>query len=67
MANDDWSIEKALATYNTEYWGEGYFELNSAGRLEVSIEKEGQRYKGEIKQLLEKVKAAGLRWPVLIR
>lgn len=66
-ATEKWSIDKALATYNTRYWSEGYFDLNNAGRLEVCVTNGGQCFRGEIKQLLTQITESGLRFPVLIR
>ena len=31
----EWDIESAIATYNVEGWGEGYFTVNSSGNVEA--------------------------------
>src|SRR5438045_9695914 len=31
----EWVIESAIATYNVEGWGEGYFTVNNSGNVEA--------------------------------
>ena len=31
----EWDIESAIATYNVEGWGEGYFTVNNSGNVEA--------------------------------
>ncbi len=31
----EWDIESAIATYNVEGWGEGYFTVNGSGNVEA--------------------------------
>lgn len=65
----EWSIEQALATYNTLYWGDGYFGVNEKGHLEVCVPstERNDLLKGDLTVLLEKLLAAGLRPPILVR
>ncbi len=67
MSEDDWTIEKALATYNTEYWSDGYFGVNASGAVEVRIHREGKVLHGALPELVETLVASGLRLPVLVR
>src|SRR2546430_8185329 len=30
----EWDVESAIATYNVEGWGNGYFTVNSSGNVE---------------------------------
>ena len=31
----EWDLESAIATYNVDGWGEGYFTVNSSGNVEA--------------------------------
>ena len=33
MTKNDWDIEAAIATYNVDGWGSGYFSVNRAGNV----------------------------------
>ena len=62
-----WTIEKAKAIYNIAYWGEGYFDVNAAGDVEILTKSQGQTYRGSFNQLIQTIKQAELRLPVLVR
>src|SRR5206468_743887 len=36
----DWDLESAIATYNVEGWGKGYFAINSSGNVEAGSKPE---------------------------
>src|SRR3954453_15824785 len=62
----EWDIESAIATYNVEGWGEGYFTVNSSGNVEARpLEKDG----GSIVLLavVNEANARKLGFPMLIR
>jgi arginine decarboxylase len=62
----EWDIEAAIATYNVEGWGNGYFSVNSAGNVIAKPLKE----EGGSIALLEVVHEArerGLGFPLVIR
>ena len=31
----EWDVESAIATYNVDGWGSGYFTVNSSGNVEA--------------------------------
>ena len=62
----DWDIESAIATYNVDGWGGGYFTVNAEGNV---VAKPLQENGGSI-NLLEVVNEArkrGLSFPLVIR
>ncbi|MEY2556473.1 MAG: arginine decarboxylase [Verrucomicrobiota bacterium] len=62
----EWDIESAIATYNVDGWGGGYFTVNAEGNV---VAKPLQENGGSI-TLLEVVKEArtrGLSFPLVIR
>jgi arginine decarboxylase len=62
----EWDIESAIATYNVDGWGGGYFTVNTEGNV---VAKPLQENGGSI-TLLEVVKEArtrGLSFPLVIR
>ncbi len=63
----NWSIEKAKAIYNISYWGDGYFDVNAAGEVEVVTQHQDQIYRGSFNQLIQALQQAELRLPVLVR
>src|SRR4051812_33846266 len=61
-----WDVESAIATYNVDGWGTGYFSVNAAGNAEVRPLQE----KGGAIDILEVVNEArnrGLGFPLVIR
>src|SRR6266542_516359 len=62
----EWDVESAIATYNVEGWGNGYFTVNSLGNVEAKPLKEN----GGCIDLLEVVNEARVRslgFPLVIR
>jgi arginine decarboxylase len=62
----EWDVESAIATYNVEGWGRGYFTINAAGNVEARPLQEN----GGCIDLLEVVNEArnrGLGFPLVIR
>jgi arginine decarboxylase len=66
MTKPEWDIDAAIATYNVDAWGSGYFSINSAGNVIAKPRKEN----GSSIDLLEVVNEArerGLGFPLVIR
>lgn len=66
MTKPEWDIDAAIATYNVDAWGSGYFSINSAGNVIAKPLKEN----GSSIDLLEVVNEArerGLGFPLVIR
>jgi arginine decarboxylase len=62
----EWDVESAIATYNVEGWGHGYFTINASGNVEARPLQEN----GGCIDLLEVVNEArkrGLAFPLVIR
>ena len=62
----EWDVESAIATYNVEGWGRGYFTINASGNVETRPLQEN----GGCIDLLEVVNEArsrGLGFPLVIR
>jgi arginine decarboxylase len=61
-----WTIQDSLELYNVPHWGQGYFGINAAGRIEVCPRNEtGQRV--DLLDLVQDLTRRGLRTPLLIR
>src|SRR5213595_1397224 len=62
----DWDVESAIATYNVDGWGDGYFAVNSSGNVEARPLKENG---GSIDLLaiVDEARARNLSFPLLIR
>ena len=58
---------QAFETYNVNRWGGGYFSVNSLGHLQVSPTTQETDGCIDTVELAKALKAAGLRWPVLVR
>ncbi|MBW2665174.1 MAG: biosynthetic arginine decarboxylase [Deltaproteobacteria bacterium] len=61
-----WTIKDSLELYNVPHWGEGYFGINEAGRLEVHPP-DDDRLRVDLLELVQDLKRRGLRTPLLIR
>src|SRR5438067_281412 len=62
----EWDVESAIATYNVDGWGRGYFTINGSGNVEARPLQEN----GGCIDLLEVVNEArnrGLGFPLVIR
>src|SRR5881227_1371200 len=62
----DWDIESAIATYNVDGWGGGYFTVNAEGNV---IAKPLQENGGSITLLdvVNETRTRGLSFPLVIR
>ncbi|MCW8955462.1 MAG: biosynthetic arginine decarboxylase [Gammaproteobacteria bacterium] len=62
----DWSTEQARRVYNLDHWGAGFFDINTNGDLLVRPALESAS-SINLPQLIDEIKDAGLRFPVLVR
>ncbi|MEP6710064.1 MAG: biosynthetic arginine decarboxylase [Verrucomicrobiota bacterium] len=62
----EWDVEAAIATYNVEGWGSGYFTVNSSGNV---VAKPLQENGGsiDILEVVNEARERGLGFPLLIR
>ncbi|MBB5207782.1 biosynthetic arginine decarboxylase [Chiayiivirga flava] len=62
----DWSLDRARRTYSIEHWGEGYFGIDDAGRIDV-------RPRGDtgptiaLPEVVDRALADGMKLPLLLR
>ena len=63
---NDWDVESAIATYNVDGWGGGYFTINGNGNV---IAKPLQENGGsiDILEVVNEARARGLGFPLVIR
>src|SRR5260370_16864191 len=62
----DWDVESAIATYNVDGWGSGYFTVNAEGNV---VAKPLQENGGSINilEVVNETRTRGLSFPLLIR
>ncbi|HEY5657183.1 MAG TPA: biosynthetic arginine decarboxylase, partial [Myxococcota bacterium] len=61
-----WTVDDSLALYNVAAWGEGFFTINPAGRVEVRPRgSDGPRI--DLLELVQNLEQRGLSTPLLIR
>jgi arginine decarboxylase len=62
----DWTIEDAIATYNINRWGLGYFSVNERGNIAVSpLKDEGATI--DIMDVIGDAITEGVRFPLVLR
>src|SRR4029077_19119679 len=63
---NDWDVDAAIATYNVDGWGGGYFTVNSEGNV---VAKPLQENGGSINilEVVNEARARGLSFPLVIR
>src|SRR5213595_852704 len=62
----EWDIESAIATYNVEGWGEGYFTVNTSGHVEARpLKNDGGSI--DLLEVVNEARARKLGFPLLIR
>ncbi|HUG19790.1 MAG TPA: biosynthetic arginine decarboxylase [Planctomycetaceae bacterium] len=60
-------LEKILHTYGVEYWGAGYFDVNSLGHLVVRTERNSSQ-EADVAEIVEElVREKQLKTPLLLR
>ena len=62
----DWDVESAIATYNVDGWGGGYFTVNAEGNV---VAKPLQENGGSITilEVVNEARSRGLSFPLVIR
>jgi arginine decarboxylase len=62
----EWTIEDAIATYNINRWGLGYFSVNDRGNISVSpLKNEGATI--DIMDVIGDAISEGVRFPLVLR
>jgi arginine decarboxylase len=62
----EWDVESAIATYNVDRWGGGYFTINSSGNVEARpLQENGGSI--DILAVVNEARARGLGFPLVIR
>ena len=64
---DGWTIQDARDLYNIEGWGDGYFDINAAGRVFVRPDRRHQDRTLDLYELAQDLEAQGIPLPVLVR
>src|SRR5437667_11329691 len=62
----EWDVESAIATYNVDRWGGGYFTVNSSGNVEARpLQDNGGSI--DILAVVNEARESNLGFPLLIR
>jgi arginine decarboxylase len=62
----EWDVESAIATYNVDRWGGGYFTINSSGNVEARpLQENGGSI--DILEVVNEARGRGLGFPLVIR
>ncbi|MCC6210336.1 MAG: biosynthetic arginine decarboxylase [Burkholderiales bacterium] len=63
----EWSPAESAELYGIRNWGAGYFDINEAGEVTVSVPAEGKLATVSLMEIIEGMKQRGLQMPVLLR
>ena len=66
-ASVEWTVERAKALYNIDGWGDGFFDVNPAGRVVVRPDKDQSERVLDLFELAHDLEAQGVGLPVLLR
>ncbi len=62
----DWSLDQARKTYSIPHWSEGYFDVDTAGR--IAVRPHGERGPSiPLPEVVDAARANGAKLPVLVR
>src|SRR5437868_1798467 len=62
----EWDVESAIATYNVEGWGRGYFTINASGNVEARpLQENGGCI--DILEVVNEARSRSLGFPLVIR
>lgn len=64
--SNEWTIQKSSALYGVQYWGANYFQINSAGNLDILPQGKGG-HALDLKELTQDLLERGMRLPLLLR
>ena len=63
---NDWDVESAIATYNVDRWGGGYFTINAKGNVVATpLQENGGSI--DILEVVNEARSRGLGFPLVIR
>ena len=63
---NDWDVESAIATYNVDRWGGGYFTVNAKGNvIATPLQENGGSI--DILEVVNEARVRGLGFPLVIR
>src|SRR5215813_12371248 len=63
---NEWDVDAAIATYNVDAWGSGYFTVNSEGNVVATpLQEKGGAI--DILQVVNEARTRGLAFPLVIR
>ena len=62
-----WNVAQARELYNTARWGNGYFEIDDAGRVRAQSPRHPDRPGVDLSALAEELRSQGYALPVLAR
>src|SRR6266699_6575005 len=63
---NEWDLESAIATYNVEGWGNGYFSVNTSGNVEAKpLQDKGGSI--DLLEVVNEARARNLSFPLVIR
>src|SRR3989454_10300637 len=63
---NDWDVESAIATYNVDGWGNGYFTINNDGNVEARpLQENGGSI--DVLEVVNEARTRGLSFPLVIR
>src|SRR3989454_10774713 len=63
---NDWDVESAIATYNVDGWGNGYFTINNDGNVEARpLQENGGSI--DLLEVVNEARTRGLSFPLVIR
>jgi len=63
----DWSAASSAELYGVRNWGAGYFDINDAGEVTVSVPADGQVVTVSLMEIIAGMQQRGLQMPVLLR
>src|SRR5260370_23772925 len=63
---EKWKVQDSVENYGVQYWGKGYFGINSAGHLTVHPTKDPDKAI-DLKELIDQLQTRGIQLPILLR
>src|SRR6516165_7880334 len=63
---EKWKVQDSVENYGVQYWGKGYFGINSAGHVTVHPTKDPEKAI-DLKELIDQLQTRGIQLPILVR
>ncbi len=63
---EKWKVQDSVENYGVQYWGKGYFGINSAGHVTVHPTKDPEKAI-DLKELIDQLQTRGIQLPILLR